>query len=261
MIMESHIIELEAIDLVPTVVLIVIALSLSRWQQLGLEASFILSAGRAFLQLVVAGYGLAFIFTLETVWGVGIALLVMMGLATLLTRNLISQTLSKGLAIAGGSLFITTSLTLCYVIFLIIQPPTWYDPQYWIPLAGLIMGSAVNGATVAGEQLVQALENNHHEIETHLCLGATPNRAIAGYRRQAMRAGIFPILNQMTVVALVTLPGVLSGQLLSGVSPITAVSYEIMILFTLSLANVLITIFITEGIYRQFFNANAQLRL
>ncbi|MFP4692661.1 MAG: ABC transporter permease [Halothece sp.] len=253
-------IELEAIDLALTVILMVIAISLSRWQKLGLEGSLFISAGRSILQLAVVGYLLELVFTLETVWGVLGVILVMLVMATFVTRNRVSQKLSRLFWIASGSLLLTTGLTLSYVILLIIQPPTWYDPQYVIPLAGIILGNAVNGATIAGERLVSSLENNRGEIETHLSLGATPEGAIALYRRQAIRAGILPNVNQMALVGIVTLPGILTGQLLGGVNPLNAVSYQILILFTLALANLLATSLMTAGIYRQFFTPQAQLK-
>jgi len=253
-------IELDTIDLVLTMVLIVVALSVSRWQQLGLEGQLFFSAIRAFLQLIAVGYILELVFTLETVWGVLAVLLFMVGIATTATKNRISQKLSQLFWWVGGSLLLTTSLTLGYVMMLIIQPSIWYDPQYWIPLAGIIIGNAVNGATIAGERLVSAIENNRGEIETHLCLGATPKSAIEPYRRQAIRAGILPNLNQMALVGIVTLPGILTGQLLGGVNPLNAVSYQILILFSLVLANLLTTSLITVAIYRQFFTPEAQLR-
>ncbi|AFZ48855.1 ABC transporter permease [Dactylococcopsis salina] len=253
-------IELDTIDLVLTMVLIVVALSVSRWQQLGLEGQLFFSAIRAFLQLIAVGYILELVFTLETVWGVLAVLCVMVGIATTVTKNRISQKLSQLFWWVGGSLLLTTSLTLGYVVMFIVQPSIWYDPQYWIPLAGIIIGNAVNGATIAGERLINAIENNRGEIETHLCLGATPKSAIEPYRRQAIRAGILPNLNQMALVGIVTLPGILTGQLLGGVNPLNAVSYQILILFSLVFANLLTTSLITVAIYRQFFTPEAQLR-
>jgi len=167
-------IELDTVDLILTLVLILVALALSRWQQLGLEGQLFLSAGRAFLQLVAVGYVLELIFTLETVWGVFGVLLVMITVATTVTQNRISQKLSHRFWLVGGSLVLTTAVTLGYVMLFIVQPSTWYDPQYWIPLAGIIIGNAVNGGTIAGERLVNAMETNRGEIETHLCLGASP---------------------------------------------------------------------------------------
>jgi putative ABC transport system permease protein len=150
-------------------------------------------------------------------------------------------------------------LIVAYSIILIIQPDQWYNPQYLIPLVGLILGNTLNGASLSGERLTAMINNNRLEVETHLCLGATPQQAIASYRTEAIRIGLIPILNSMMVVGMVSLPGMFTGQVLAGNNPLDAASYQILILFMIALANLLTTLLVTEGVYRHFFNQNAQL--
>jgi putative ABC transport system permease protein len=119
----------------------------------------------------------------------------------------------------------------------------------------------MNGAAIAGERLVSTITSSRLEIETHLSLGATPQQAVELYRKDAIRAGLIPILNQMMVVGLVTLPGIITGQLLSGIDPLNAASYQILILFMLAFASLTTTVLVTQGLARQFFNAQAQLQL
>jgi putative ABC transport system permease protein len=119
----------------------------------------------------------------------------------------------------------------------------------------------MNGASLAGERLVSTLRQQRLEIETHLSLGATPAQAVSTYRRQAVRSALIPTLNQMLMVGIVTLPGMITGQMLSGVDPLDAASYQILIMFMVALANLLTSLLVTYGIYRQFFNAQAQLSL
>lgn len=97
------------------------------------------------------------------------------------------------------------------------------------------------------------------EIETHLSLGATAQQAVTQYRKDAIRAAMIPTINQMTIIGLVGLPGITSGQLLGGVKPLDAVSYEILIIFAIAFANLLTTLLLTKGLCRQFFNSTAQL--
>jgi putative ABC transport system permease protein len=94
-----------------------------------------------------------------------------------------------------------------------------------------------------------------------LSLGATAQEAVATYRKDAIRAGLIPTLNQMMVVGVVTLPGMITGQLLSGVSPLDAASYQILIMFMLAFANLITAVLVTQGLTRQFFNEQAQLQL
>ncbi|PPS39914.1 iron export ABC transporter permease subunit FetB [Chroococcidiopsis sp. TS-821] len=258
--MESTgLISLDFLDLVLAVGLIAIAIGLSAWERLGLEINLAIAAGRTILQLLVVGYVLAFVFALDNPWAVLAILAVMLTIAAVVARNRISKKIPFVLPLVWGAIFLSTAVTLAYTNLLIIQPVRWYDPQYLIPLAGIVFGSAINGAAIAGERLVSTINASQLEIETHLSLGATPRQAVAQYRRDAIKAGLIPILNQMTVVGIVTLPGIITGQLLSGVDPLDAASYQILILFILAFANLITAILVTQGLCRQFFNAAAQL--
>jgi putative ABC transport system permease protein len=119
----------------------------------------------------------------------------------------------------------------------------------------------MNGAAIAGERLVSSISSSRLEIETHLSLGATPQQAVTAYRKDAVRAGLIPTLNQMMVVGVVTLPGMITGQLLSGVKPLEAASYQILIMLMLAFTNLITTVLVTQGLTRQFFNTQAQLQL
>jgi len=150
---------------------------------------------------------------------------------------------------------------LTYTNLLIVQPQPWYDPKTIIPLAGIVLGNAMNGAAIAGDRLVSTLNSSQLEIETHLSLGATPQQAVADYRRDAIKAGLIPTINSMMVVGLVTLPGIITGQLLGGANPIQAAAFQMLILFMLAFATLLTTVLVTQGLLRQFFNQAAQLIL
>ncbi|MDX2214546.1 MAG: ABC transporter permease, partial [Oculatellaceae cyanobacterium bins.114] len=90
-------------------------------------------------------------------------------------------------------------------------------------------------------------------------LGATPYQATSQYRRAAIRAGIIPTLNSMMVVGVVTLPGIITGQLLSGVDPLHAAVYQMLIMFMLGFATLLTSVLVVQGILKQCFNQAAQL--
>ncbi|MGL4881461.1 MAG: ABC transporter permease, partial [Waterburya sp.] len=109
------------------------------------------------------------------------------------------------------------------------------------------------------DRLLNSINQNRLEIETHLCLGATPKQAITNYQREAIRTGLIPTLNNMVVMGLVSLPGMFTGQVLGGSNPLDAASYQILIIFAIVLANLISAILITEGIYKHFFNQYEQL--
>ena len=241
--------------------LILAAIALSSWQKLGLEGSLALAAGRTIAQLTVVGYFLGVVFAFKSPWAVLAVLGGMLVVAAIVARNRISQKIPRLLPLIAGSILVSTALTLTYTSLLIVQPQPWYDPQTVIPLAGIVLGNAMNGAAIAGDRLVSTLNSSQLEIETHLSLGATPQQAVAQYRRDAIKAGLIPTINSMMVVGLVTLPGIITGQLLGGADPIQAAAFQMLILFMLAFATLLTTILVTQGLLRQFFNQAAQLIL
>ena len=241
--------------------MVVIAIALSVWQKLGLEINLAIATGRAVMQLLVLGYLLDIVFALKNSWIVLGTLAVLLTLAAIVTRNRISKKVPFLLPLVWGSLFVSTALTLGYTYLLVLQTPTWYEPQYLIPLAGVILANAMNAAAIAGERLTTTVNSSHLEIETHLSLGATPQQAIAQYRREAIKAGLVPTLNAMMIVGMVTLPDLVTGQLLGGASPLNAIGYQILILLMLAFATLTTTLLLTQGLCQQFFNRAAQLAL
>lgn len=248
------------IQIVWAIGLIVAAIALSVWTRLGLEGNLILATGRAILQLAVVGYVLAVVFAppqspILILFVLGVLLIT----SAIVTRNRISQKLPRLLPWVGGSLFVSTALTVGYAQWIVVQPQTWYDPQFLIPLGAIVLSQTMNAAAIAGERFVTVLTANALEIETHLSLGATPMQAIATYRKDAIRAAVLPTINTMTIVGLATLPNILSAQILGGANPVSATIFEILILLMLAFATLLVTVLITEGVRQQFFNRNAQL--
>ncbi|MBC1241498.1 ABC transporter permease [Nostoc sp. 2RC] len=252
-------IELDFVDLGIALGLMAMAIGVSIWEKLGLELNLALVTGRTILQLLVLGYILDFIFALNNGWAVLAILAIMLTITAIVARNRISQKIPYVLPLVWGAIFISTAVTVLYTSFLILQPNRWYEPQYVIPLAGIVIGNAMNAAAIAGERLVSTINSSHVEIETYLSLGATPEQAIAQYRKESIRAALIPTFNQMILIGMVAIPGITTGQLLAGVRPLDAISYEILITFLVAFANLLTTVLLTRGLCRQFFNSAAQL--
>lgn len=250
---------LEPIDLAIAMGMIGLTIALSIWQQLGLAWGLTIAAGRTIVQLLAVGLLLALVFELSHPGAVISVILVMVTIAAIVTRNRISQRLTHLIGLVWLSLLVSTALTLTYTNFLVIRQQPWYEPQYVVPLAGMVLGNAMNGAAIAGERLVSHVSSSRLELETHLSLGATGQQAIAQYRREAIKAGMIPILNAMMVVGVVTLPGTITGQLLGGIDPLQAAAYQMLIMFMLAFATLLTTVLIINGLCRRFFNPAMQL--
>jgi putative ABC transport system permease protein len=255
----QELIKLDLVDLALVSGLMVIAIGLSAWERLGLELNLAIATGRTILQLLVLGYVFDFIFALDNIWAVVAILAIILTITAIVTRNRISPKIPQLLPLIWGAIFLSTAFTLLYASFLIIQPERWYEPRYFIPLGVIVIGNAMNAAAVAGERLVSNINQFPTEIETHLSLGATPHQAIYQYRKDAIRAALMPTINQMMLIGMVTVPIFTSGQLLGGINPLEAVSYEILLLFMVVVGNLLTTILVTNGLCRQFFNPAMQL--
>lgn len=256
----GNLIELDLVGMGFALGLMLLAMALSAWQHLGLEGRLAVAALRTIVQLLVVGYLLELVFALRNPWAVLAVILVMVGIATVVARNQIGKKIPRIFPIVGGSIILGTAVTLAYANLLILRLEPWYEPQYLVPLAGILLGNAMNAATVAGERFVSTLNASQLEIETHLSLGATPRQATVQYRREAIRAGLLPTLNSMMVVGIVTLPGIITGQILGGVDPLNAALYQIMVMFILAIATLITSVALIQGIDRQFFNAAAQFR-
>ncbi len=255
-----ELIELDLVGMGFGLGLMLLAIGLSAWQKLGLEWNLAVATVRTIVQLLVVGYLLAVVFALRNPWAVMAIIAVMASIAAVVARNRISQKIPQIIPIVGGSIAFSTALTLAYISLLVLRLDPWYEPQYLVPLAGILLGNAMNAAALAGERFVSTMNNSQLEIETHLSLGATPRQATRLYRQEAIKAGLIPILNSMMVVGIVTLPGIITGQILGGVDPLNAALYQMLVMFILAFTTLLTAILLIRGLDRQFFTAAAQLR-
>lgn len=253
-------IELTLTDLAFAWGAIAIAISLSFWQRLGLEWQLFIASFRTIVQLLFVGYILAIVFAADQPFLVLGILAIMLTIAAVVARNRISQKIPKLLFLVWGSILTSTALTIGYTNLLVIKPEVWYEPQYLIPLTGIVLGNAMNAAAISGERLVSTINASPLEIETYLSLGATSKQAVEKYRKEAVKAGLIPTINSMMVVGIVTLPGIITGQLLTGADPLVAAAYQILIMFMLALGNLTTALLVTWGLCRQFFNREEQLQ-
>ena len=136
----------------------------------------------------------------------------------------------------------------------------WYQPQYAIPLLGIILGNTLNGISVGLKSFTDALHQYRDAIEGQLALGATRWEAAMPVMQDSIRTGMIPILNSMMIVGVVSLPGMMTGQLLSGTEPSSAVKYQIVIMFMIGSATAIGTVGVVLLCFRRLFTQQHQLR-
>ncbi|ABA89248.1 ABC transporter, membrane protein [Syntrophotalea carbinolica DSM 2380] len=196
----------------------------------GREKALLWASLRMVVQLVVVGFLLRFIFAVQSLVPTLLILLVMGTFALQVTGGRITTRIPGFYRIIGIALALGCGGVTGYFCLFVVGPTPWYDPRYLIPLASMILGNSMNGASLAMERYLSEIRERRDEIETALCLGASASTAAAPVLRKAFRAALIPITNSMAAAGLVTLPGMMTGQILSGTDPFIAVKYQIAIM-------------------------------
>ena len=244
-----------------SVLLILINVVLSLVLRLGLEKSLIIASVRMIVQLLLIGYVLEWLFTLSNPWLVIAIALLMAGVAGMSAVNRTSRRFPgiywRSLLSVLVASFLITNLSVAGIIQ--VQP--WYNPQYLIPMLGMILGNTLTGISLGLDRFMEGLVTNRNAIETLLALGA--NRWEASHReiKNAVRTGMIPIINSMMVMGLVSLPGMMTGQILAGANPLDAVRYQIIITFAIASGSALGTLGVVLLAWLALFTPNHQLKI
>lgn len=258
--LEAPIVDVSWLDLLGAAGLVLLAVALSRRFGAGLGRSLLVGAIRTVVQLVLVGYVLVYIFALDVWWLVVAALLLMTAVAAREAVQRQDAPTPRLRRVTGGALLAGAGLTLVYVAGLVVRVDPWYNPRYLIPLFGMILSSAMNASALAAERLAGEMENRRRQVEALLSLGAAPERAAREPVRRALRAALIPITNQLAVVGIVALPGMMTGQILAGASPLTAVRYQIVVMFMLVCAVAVAAAATAVGYRGAFFAPGGRLR-
>jgi putative ABC transport system permease protein len=157
------------------------------------------------------------------------------------------------------TLLLTGSITTAVVTQAVIGIEPWYRAQYVIPLLGMVFGNALTGISLSLDHLLESLDERRDRIEVALSLGASGWEASRDSLRDAVRRGMIPIINAMTVAGLVSLPGMMTGQILAGADPMVAVLYQIVVMFMIAAATAMGCILTALAVQRRLFNARHQL--
>ncbi|WP_428267497.1 ABC transporter permease [Haliangium sp.] len=239
--------------------LVLVAGAVSLGLRLGLERKLAVAAVRTVVQLLLVGYVLTWVFSLDRLWVVALvfaAMVVTAGRAAV-TRS--SRRYRGAATHALVALALSGLVTTVTVTGAVIGVDPWWRPQYAIPLLGMILGNSLTGISLCLDSLLAALDEGRDLVETELALGATRWEAVREPLAEAVRRGMIPILNAMTVVGLVSLPGMMTGQILAGADPLDAVKYQIVVMFMLAAASAMSAIVVALLVYRRMFNPRHQL--
>src|SRR5579863_6159308 len=254
---------LTPLDLAIASVLIVLDGILSLLLRLGLHRQLAWAALRMVVQLVLVGFILRFVFALASPLATLTVVLVMVAIAGREVAARPEQRLGRfgNYAVGASAVAIATFLTAILALTTAIRPQPWYDARYAIPLAGIILGNVLNAASLALDSLLGGVVRERAAIEAQLALGASIGTAMRRLVREALRRALLPIVNQMSAAGVVTLPGIMTGQILAGMAPMEAVKYQILLMFLLSGGSGLAAVAVVLLAARRLTDTRQRLRL
>ncbi len=175
----------------------------------------IYAIARMLVQLLIIGYFLVYIFEAQHAWIIILILTIMVIASSWIALGTIEDKRRLLFKHAFWSILLGGGITLALVSQAVLALDPWYQPQFMIPLAGMIFANSMNSISLAVERLNAELKRNVPYDEA---------------RNIAFHASLIPIINSLFAVGLVSLPGMMTGQILSGVSPLIAIRYQIMVM-------------------------------
>lgn len=229
-------INLTFFDLALASLLILINGGISLALGLGLERTLFINTVRMTVQLVAIGFVLKFIFMQTSpIWTLGLAL-IMIALAgkEILNRQTHQLKGVRAYGLGATTLFCVGFICTLFAIFLLLEPEPWYSPRYFLPVLGMIIGNTMTGIGLGMETLTTSVKRDLKLIEDRLSLGQPRFIALSEHIRKAMKTGMMPIINAMAASGVISLPGMMTGQIISGVDPIEATKYQLMIMFLIA---------------------------
>lgn len=232
------------------------ALAISYWQELKLEQDILVGAGRAFIQLLAVGYILNYVFQMNNSLFTVIILLVMTTIAAI-------HAAKRGKGIPGVLLIVTIAIgvgSLVTLLVLLAIKAIVFQPNQVIPVMGMVVGNSMIATGLTLTRLKESFRDKKPEIITALSLGATPRQAVKSGLQRSVKMGMIPTIDGMKTIGIVQLPGMMTGMILAGASPITAIRYQLLVVFMLSSAVAISCIIAGLLAYRTFFNEAYQFR-
>lgn len=235
--------------------LVLVTLFFSYWQKLKLEKETIISVIRAVVQLVIVGYILEYIFGFKNPVFTTLLILFMIFNASYNAAKR-GKVIKRGLIISFLSIIVGTMVTLS---ILLLSKTIQYEPYQIIPVSGMIISNAMVALGLCYKQIVCDFKNKREEVETKLSLGADILPSSIEIIRDSIKTGMLPTIDSAKTLGIVSLPGMMTGLILAGSSPMEAIKYQIMVTFML-LSTTSISSFIACYLsYRSFFNSRKQL--
>lgn len=226
---------LSYIDLAVAAALVAINGAISIAYRLKLEKALAFASVRMIVQLALVAMVLRFIFAQTTpLWSIAFASVMAIGAgAEIIMRQERRFQSWRALALSSSPAFLS-GLVTTLIAMALIRPDPWYAPRILLPILGMLVGNAMSGVALVLDTVTSSANRERNIIEARLALGATRFTAFESVLRRGLRIGLMPILNAMAAAGIVSLPGMMTGQILAGIDPVEAAKYQILVMFLIA---------------------------
>jgi putative ABC transport system permease protein len=258
-----NMLSLSALDLSIAAGLLIALAALSLYLQLALEKSLLIAGARTVVQLLLIGWVLELLFKhVDLRWVLLMSVIMLLAAGREVSARQ-HQPLKGWWAYTIGisTLFVSSFVITLFSLATMIQVDPWYNPQYAIPLLGMLLGNTMTGIALGMDRLIQSTVQHKAAIEQRLMLGQTHSQALQELVRDATRSALIPTINMMAAAGLVSLPGMMTGQILAGSPPMEAVKYQIMIIFLIAGGTGFGAVLAVQWTARRLFDERHRLRL
>jgi putative ABC transport system permease protein len=227
---------LSNVDLALAAILVLFNGVLSLVLGLQIHRSLAIAALRMVVQLLLVGLALRWILEIRSPVATAgvIFLMIVAAVREVAVRPKYPLRGWSGYGISGVVVSTAALLTVALALTTAIRPVPWYDPRYAIPLMGIVLGSVLNSASISLDSFLSEVRTSANVIDGRLALGATRHEAMKPYVVAAIRRGMLPVINQMSAAGIITLPGIMTGQVLAGMDAFEAAKYQILLMFILA---------------------------
>lgn len=231
--------------------------------RLRLTRTMVIGAVRTWLQLTAVGFVLKGVFLQARLEWTLLFALVMLGVGAYEVFRRQKHRLKGGetAVVAVLGLMAAGFTVTLYALLALVGVQPWWSPQYAIPLLGMILGNTMTGIALGMDTFTGSVWKQRALIENRLALGEPMHEALADCKRESVRTAMMPILNSLAVCGVVSLPGMMTGQILSGSDPAAAVRYQMMIMYMIATGAGLGSVLTVHLISRRLTDARDRLRL
>ena len=231
----TNYVPLSALDLAIAGLLVFLNGAISFACGLKLERSLTIASIRMIVQLAAVALILRFIFEqTSAAWTVLFAAVMAIAATAEIVMRQERRFKSWHATVLSSSPAFLSGLLTTFIALLVIQPSPWFAPRFALPILGMLVGNALSGVSLVLDNVKTSAAKERRDIEARLALGATRFEAFEDILRRSLRTGLMPILNAMAAAGIVSLPGMMTGQILAGVDPVEAAKYQIMIMFLIA---------------------------